>query len=96
MKLTETVEWKFTDFSEAENPDGGDDEAVDDDRYYYTTNFYGVDYFMDVYVTKGAITDHTCSRVIGNDPQGYLYVSDFKVPASIIKDIEQREALRTL
>lgn len=91
--LPETINWEFTNFNPAENPNGGNDEIVDDDHYHYATEFYGVDYFMDIYVTKGAITDHTCSRYLGA-PLGYLYESDFEVPESIVNDIARREGSR--
>lgn len=88
--MNESIKWEFTGFEEAEDPNG---DAPDDDRYYYTTTFYGVDYYMDVYVTNGVITDHTCSRYLG-EPLGYLYESQFKVPRSIAKHVEQMEKQR--
>jgi len=85
-ELLETVVWYFDNFSPAEEDDG-------DDRYYYGASFYGVDYFMDIYVTDGRITDHTCSRYMG-ESLGYLYESDFEVPEAIYNDVMERENAR--
>ncbi|MES1987280.1 MAG: hypothetical protein V4440_04480 [Pseudomonadota bacterium] len=48
---------------------------------------------MDIYVTDGQITDHTCSRYLG-EPLGYLYEDEFDVPEAIVKDVAEREEAR--